>query len=475
MMTAMLAMSGLNWVIPAGEARTMLVKANLSSTGATQSDGYNMITFDIIEGGVDVTAQDADSNDIADAITGDAVNNAGTTPYVSVVVYNYGSITATNASDTPDKGIIVMNSSDNEVSKYKLTAAREAFLIEKFTTELDAGGDGDNFTGVALKYQTEIQWGTSEWTISPNKEFVYNTAALTFNFSGDARPYIPKDDYGYITALVDVDDYSGGTGADSGDYITLEMSSDDATEFKAYGAQSGHLLTGSNVTEAGTSGLNYKYIFRARPVFAKKAWSGDTNELARFTITADGYDVSFNGKDTDGMGDFNESLASPALEFDVIASGTEATTQTLYLYDWNNTIVSSVSGGLVNADITTENAVDGSESCNNASYDCLTTISFQFEEASTPVVIPEGTTKEFYIMIDNSLDFNNQDEYIQLKLMQDEGAADAVSAYDNCSIIWYDSTEDTKTQSVKGICMPPDMKGIGPLPLSFRLLGGTAQ
>ncbi|MFH1129231.1 MAG: hypothetical protein V1686_00630 [Patescibacteria group bacterium] len=452
------AYTGLNWIIPAGESRTLLVKVNLSSN--TPATAFEMISFDIADVSADVTAQDEDSNSV-DA-TGDASNGA-TNPNVSIAIYPYGSIAVVAANDTPDQNVLLMGSTNNEVSKYKLTGTREAFNLDTFSVGLDEDelADRTNFTGVAIKYQTAAQYGTSSWTVSSKKQFGA-TATVSFTFAGDARPYIPKDDSSYITALVDIDAYNAGTGAHSGDYFRMLAATTVANEIKAYGAQSGTLV--NTATQPADTGFNYQYIFRSKPFFEKVAWSGDNLELARFSITAIGYDVTFDGTSSDGMTLNTDTVVSASLEFDVMASGTDETTQTYYLYDWNNNIVSSVSA------VKTSHADNITE--NDANY--ITSISFQFEEASNAIIIPQGTTKTFYVMLDNANDFNNCDEYIYLKLNQNEGAIDANSNYDNCSVVWYDGTDDEGGNSFEHrICMPASIKNIGAFPFTFRSLTGT--
>jgi len=475
------AFTGLGWTIPAGQTRTLLVKANLSSN--IPSTSFDAVTFDLNDVSADITLQDKDGNSV-DA-TGDAVNVTAGDPSVAVAVYPYGSVAVVAANDTPDQNVIIMGTTNNEVSKYKLTGTTEAFNIDTFSVDLDEVGDRDNITGVALKYQTASQYGTSNWTVSSKKSFA-SLATLSFTFSGDTRPYVPKDDNSYITVLVDIDGYNAGTGADSGDYIKLSAATD-TNEFKAYGAQSGHLI--SSATEPATTGFNYQYIFRSKPFFEKVAWSGDNLELARFSITAVGYDVTFDGTDAGNLGMniqtdeeagtwTQDSVVSSAIEFDVIASGTDNTLQTLYLYDWNNAIISSVSNvGLSHADAVAETIASSGSGCSldyGTAYDiCVTSVSFLFEEATNATIIPQGVTKTFYVMLDNANDFNNTDEYIYLKLNQNEGDATANLAYDNCSIVWYDGTDDEGATFEHRIRMPANMKNIGAFPFTFRTLTGT--
>lgn len=473
------AYTGLNWAIPAGSSRTLLVKSNVSSN--IPSTSFDAIAFDIVTAASDVTTQDKDANSVD--TTGDSAN-AATDPNVAIAIYPYGSITVAAANDTPDQNVVVMGTINNEVAKYKLTGTTEAFNVDTFSVDLDEAADRTNITGVKLKYQTASQYGTSAWTTSPAKTFAV-LATLSFTFIGDARPYVPKDDSSYITALVDIDGYNAGTGAHSGDYIRLSAATD-TDELKVYGVQSGYLV--NSATEPAATGFNYHYIYRAKPFFEKVAWNGDNLELARFSITATGYDVTFDGTSSDGqfIKVVNttaeiwtlESVTSAAIEFDVIASGTDDTAQTLYLYDWNNAIVSSVSDvTLSHADAVTETLSSAGTGCSvtdgSTLEACVTTISFMFEEKSTAVVIPQDTTKTFYVMLDNANDFNNTDEYIYLKLNQNEGDSTGNANYDSCSVVWYDGTDDEGETFEHRICMPANTKNIGAFPFTFRTLTGT--
>lgn len=433
------AYTGLNWIIPAGETRTLLVKVNLSSNAP--ADALDMISFDIVTPASDITAQDSNSNSID--TTGSAVN-AGQA--VAIAIYPSGSVAVVVANDTMDQNVVVMGTLNNEVSKFKLTGTREAFSVDTFSVDLSDTARTSDFTGIALKYQTAAQYGTSAWTISPKKTFG-STATLSFTFAGDLRPYVPKDDSSYITALADIQGYNAGTGAGSGDYFILSAATD-TNEFKAYGV-SGTLVNSTN--QPATTGLNNQYIFRSKPFFAKEAWSGDPLELARFSITAGGYDVIFDGTSSDG---YPDSVVSASLEFDVIASGTDGETQTFYLYNQSNVIISSVS------DVSTSDAT-------------ITSISFQFEEPTVATIIPQGTTRTFYVMLDIATDFNNTDEYIYLKMNQDEGDVTANADYDNCSIVWYDGSNDEGLAVFEHrICMPANMMNIGAFPFTFRTLTG---
>jgi len=469
--------TGLNWTIPAGEQKTLLVKTDISSAApASASTADTWIAFDI-ENAADISAVDKDGNTV-DA-TGNNANTGASTPTTFFGVAKYGSLAMVAASDTPDKSIAVMGTTDNEVSKFKLTATDEAWYIAKFSVVLDDGQgvdatNLDNFSAVKVKYQTEAQKGTSNWTISAGKTFG-STASLGFSFSGSDRIYVPKDDSTYVTVLASIATYNGGTGAKSKVPFKMYPISGSTDSLLAYGAQSGEQLY--TVTEPASTGFSLHFVARSKPVFAKEAWSGGELELARFSITAVGYDVLF-----DGFDDAYE-LGSAALQFDIIASSTDAASIGLTLYDWNENIVSSVSG-FYSPDAGALDGFDGT----------VTSTSFLFEVKDT--TIPTDTTKTFHVDLSGAdlSDFSKTDEYIYLQLKNDDGGNIATGNYTagataleematqgfgfgNYNVVYQDGSNN---EGISGLGSPEDrfgmptlIKNIGPLPVTFRTLRGT--
>jgi len=466
--------TGLSWTIPAGSSKTLLVKGDISSAApASGSSADSYVAFDIETAADDISAVDKDGNTVT--TTNDGPNTAAS-PTTYFGIAERGSLAIVAATDTPDKSLAVMGTTDNEVSKFKLTGTSEGWNIEKFSIVLDDGGgvdteDRDNFSAVKIKYQTQTQWGTSNWTISSGKTFG-STASLAFSFSGADRIYVPKDDNAYVTVLASIASYNGGNGAKSKVPFKMYAAEYDADDFIAYGAQSGYYLT--TYSAPASTGFNLHFVARSKPVFAKEAWSGGELELARFSITAVGYDVVFNGKDND---DFAAGqITSACLQFDVVASSTDEAAIALTLYDWNENVLSSKSA---------YSAVSG-----NGFDGTAASVSFLFEVANA--TIPTGTTKSFHIDIAGAdlPDFSKTDEYIYLQLKNDDGANlatgsststgdnSATTSFDKGSynVVWDDGTldEGMSDWSTDGrIGLPSLIKNVGPLPITFRTLRGT--
>jgi hypothetical protein len=465
--------TGLNWVIPAGEQKTLLVKSSISSaTPASASTADTFIAFDL-EGQSDIVATDKDGNSVnasGYAANGGNSTDASVAPNTDFGIAKYGSLAIVAASDTPDKSVAVMGTTDNEVSKFKLTGTDEAWYIEKFSVALDDGQgidltNRDNFSAVKIKYQTEAQKGTSNWTISTGKTFG-STASLAFSFgTGSDRMYVPKDDSTYATVLASIATYNGGSGAKSKVPFKMYPIAGSTDSFLAYGAQSGEQVY--NIVEPASTGFNLHFVARSKPVFAKEAWSGGELELARFSITAVGYDVIFDGDDDIYTG----QTGSASLLFDLLASSTDDATGALTLYDWNENIVASKSSITWGAGT-------------------ATSVSFQFEVRD--VTVPQDTTKTFHLDLSGAdlADFQKTDEYIYLQLKNDLGGSTATgdaTLADNCTskafdtsdynIVYHDGSADEGlsdwcTDSRFG--MPALIKNIGPLPVTFRTLRGTA-
>lgn len=455
--------TGLSWVIPAGESKTLLVKTDISSAApASLSTADTWIAFDI-ENAADISAVDKDGNTV-DA-TGNNANTGATTPTTFFGIAKYGSLAMVAASDTPDKSIAVMGTTDNEVSKFKLTGTDEAWNIEKFSVVLTDGQEAsepddanrDNFSAVKIKYQTAAQAGTSNWTISTGKTFGA-TASLAFSFgTGSDRIYVPKDDSTYITVLASIATYNGGNGAKSKVPFRLYPMTGGTSSFLAYGAQSGEQLY--EVNEPAASGFNLHFVARSKPVFAKEAWSGGESELARFSITAVGYDVIFDGQDSADLTEF----ASAGFQFDVMASSTLGATGDLTLYDADGNVYASASA------ITWGGGTG-------------TTTKFLFEEKD--LTIGNGTTKVLHIDLSGAdiSDFDNTDEYIYLQLKNDDGAnlATGTMGWTERNIVYGDGTagegisEGTEDPDLR-FGMPAIIKNIGPLPITFRTLRGVVN
>lgn len=394
--------------------------------------------------------------------TGDAVDDSSIFPSTDIsgeeMTVEDSSLTIAAASDTPDKSIAVMGTNDNEISKFRITSTNEAFYIEKFSIVLDDGqgidsANRDNFSAVKIKYQTEAQAGTSNWTITSGKTFG-STASLAFNFIGTDRIYVPKDDSTYVTALVSIADYNAGNGAKSKVPFRIYPISGSTSSFKAYGAQSGvQIIT---FTDPTSTDYNLHYVTRSKPIFAKEAWSGGELEMARFSITAAGYDVIF-----DGTAGTENDIASACLGFDFIASSTDDATGSLALYDWNENIVAS------SGTITWGSGI--------------TSVSFVFEERD--ITIPAGTTKVFHIDMSGAdiADFSCTDEYIYSQLRNDNGGdlATGSMGFGQRNIVYHDGTNG---EGISGqgdpelrLGMPALIKNIGPLPINFRTLRGTGS
>ncbi len=452
--------TGLSWVIPAGTSKTLLVKNDVSSAApASASTADTWIGFDLVDVSADVSAIDKDGNTVE--ATGDASNPLAAT--VNYGVASYGSLAIDGASDTPDKSLVVMGTNDNEVSKFKLTGTSEAWYVETFSVLLNDGQESgeadtanrDNFSAVKIKYQTEAQYGTSNWTVSAGQGFGA-TASLAFNFSGTNRIYVPKDNDTYVTVLASIAGYDGGSGAKSKVPFKLIDIDGSTSSLKAYGAQSGSQLTSYTTDNAAETDINLHFVTRSKPVFAKVS-STATNELARFTITAVGGDVIFDG--TSGT---EADIASAALRFDVVASTTDDATINLYLYDWNENVVASreALGSLAGS---------------------VTSVSFVFEERD--VTVASGVTREFHVDLaaaDATTDFLKTDESIYLQLRNDDGGSLATGSmsFGERDIVWGDATNE-EGLSGQGdpelrFGMPALIKNIGPLPITFTVLRGTA-
>ena len=457
--------SGLTWTIPAGSSKTLLVKCDISSASpASASTADTWIAFDIGTASTAISAMDKDANTVS--ASGDNPNASGAT--VNFGIASYGTLAIDGASEQPDKNLVVMGSTDNEISSFKLTGTSEGWYIKTFSVVLDDGqgidtANRDNFSAIKLKYQTQSQWGTSNWTVSSGKTFA-SLASLAFSFTGDNRIYVPKDDNSFVTVLASIAAYDGGTGAKSKVPFKLYQIDGSTYSLEANGAQSGKQLYEYSTDNAATTDFNLHFVARSKPVFAKEATTTEY-ELARFSITAVGYDIVFDGVAQDAQ----EDIGSACLRFDVIASTNDAATLNFYLYDWNENVLASREAQAY--------------SSGNGYNGTLTSISFIFEEKD--LTIPAGTTKTLHVQLDPSdvNDFIETDEKIYLQLRNDDGGSYATGsmAYGQRDIVWHDGTNEESlsngTYAASGdpearYGMPSLIKNIGPLPMTFTVIQG---
>jgi len=328
-----LVYNNLNWNIPAGQTKTLLVKANLLNLAAPTKHYFG---FDIVNT-TDVTAVDS-SNNTVNAANEDKNGGASITTAVNVVDAGYLFVTEHDDSPSKQKNSLYWGQTGVTVSQFKLRSTNEAFLVDKITVDsADATDAKNNVAAVYLQYKNEA--GT---TVTTSAQPLDSNASTSFSFSGTNRPYVPKDLYTVVSVKIDtIGTYAAG--ATSGQDFAMNFDGSAAAAFEATGAGSMAKVYGSDTTNDDTNEFamtNKNYIYRSFPKFTvvsmpDGATSG-SSIIGKFDITAMGGEVKFG----------TTAAASGSLLFDTLSSGSLATAINATLYeDASNTILDTASLG----------------------------------------------------------------------------------------------------------------------------------
>lgn len=324
--------SNLTWTIPGGATKTLLAQVDLATNAAPTN---NIFSFDI-NATTDVTALDASSNTINLANRRVNGNGAATT----YVTYNdAGTLAVAAAADNPTATAMYWGQTGAVFSKFKFTSTNEGFYIERLNLYDSAGSTTNipnNIKSVSLTYTNKA--GNSVTSVGQS----FNSQASTsFAFSGDARPYVPKDGSLYVTVTANITpaaDFFRADGANFSIDLSVNPNSIATTndEFRALGEGSGTVkgtaltdLVGST-TKVDASNM---YVYRSFPQFTYVSTPATTiavgQDVFKFSITAmglaaDGATVFFDGTTIASPSLTVIEAASGSMRFAVIASGESA-------------------------------------------------------------------------------------------------------------------------------------------------------
>ncbi len=364
--TGTIKFSNLAWEIPAGSTRTLLVKVNLSTNNASGSNG-DFYSFDINTTS-DVTALDDSSNTVN---AGNADPNGATSPTKILTVKNSGSLTlvAINDGDVQKKALY-WGETGAKISKFRLTSTDEAQYLENFTVAASVAAEitdaAANVKKVKLTYKNKAG------NLLTAEQSFTNGASANFGFTGDSRPYVPKDSTLDILVSADLknnDDSGATTSTDSGSnanavFFSLDLvdryNGSSATGFRAVGEGSGAVIDGDGTNIADVAGTNNMYVYRVFPKFTVVALPAPYNLIGtptvfKFTVTAVGL--------TDSRLFFDNTAAgSGSIKFEVVASGqyagNSAASTAFSVYDGdgdlvdNSTLTADANGPAVKASLT---------------------------------------------------------------------------------------------------------------------------
>lgn len=242
--TFVVTYTNMDWSIGAGQTEIVYVTGDISNDAFANGDAEN-IAFGISSVN-NVTTEDGDGNTFAVTNT---VNTAATT-YVATT--QGGTLTVAVDSATARENIVISGTSNVEVSKFELTATREAFTVSKLSlsnrqsavTSTTTLGDYDNNVA-SVKISYEDSAGATQTSTG---YLVSGTA----QFSG-LDLYVPADGSTTITAYVTLNTIStSGSSATAGEWVDLAMAFD---TFEAVSEDSGSTYKAGNL-DAGSANLS---------------------------------------------------------------------------------------------------------------------------------------------------------------------------------------------------------------------------
>ncbi len=325
--TGTIKFANLNWNIPAGQTKKLLVKVNLSSNSTSGSNDY--FAFDI-DATTDVTAIDNASKTV-NATNADP--NGATNPTNVVTVSSTGTLKISTAPSNPIKKAVYWGQTDALFTVYRFRATDEAFLIERLNVITASGGEvvasaTANVDKVKVKYTNKA--GTA---MTAEASLDATNGSASFGFTGDNRPYVPKDSTLDVEIYANIKAKSGRTGTalstlGSEEMFSLDLSSGATNEFRAIGDGSGTLIEGNNSNIANATTGNNHVIYRVFPEFSQETLAASeplgTKDILKFKIKAKGL--------ADSRILFDDR-ASATLRFEVVASGGANSNMTARLYN----------------------------------------------------------------------------------------------------------------------------------------------
>lgn len=321
--TGTIVFNNLDWNIPAGQTKKLLVKADLSANPVSGTADY--FSFDI-DATTDVTALDSSSQTVN---AGNSDPNGATSPTVEIGVLASGTLAVALAPGTPITGAVYWGQNDVEFSRFRIRSQDEGFFIERLNiySADTASNVTANIDQVKLEYKNKAgETLTAVGTLNSN-------ASVSFGFSGDQRPYVPKDSSLDIVVKANIKpkaQRSGTALSTNGTEVnfSLDFSGGNADEFRAVGESSGVVIDGATNANIANVAGNNQYVYRVYPEFIQEPLAASepvgTKDVLKFTIKAHGL--------PDSKILFDEP-SSAQLRFEVVASGGADSDMTVSLYD----------------------------------------------------------------------------------------------------------------------------------------------
>ena len=304
------------YTVPAGTNKTVIVRA-IASTNAPY--GGNDDRFAFTMDADDITAEDANGS-VTATVSGTDVNGT-TNPVVGITVTGAGTITVAIDSGRPDAQIIIAGAPiEQELSRIKLTATKENFLVDKLTAQVNEAGSYDDVEYLKL-YDSAGAPLSGNVSLDSDGEATFSGLSINV-VRGVDTVLVIKGKIAAIGERTVATDGTAGTGADSGDSLTVSIETT-AGKFHAIGVSS------SAVDDAADAAVGQTMVVRkTKPAVAPASLpvtslSDATLVLYKFTVKADS----------------NNDVVLKAIQPDMtlndnsVAGTLDITSATVYLYD----------------------------------------------------------------------------------------------------------------------------------------------
>lgn len=276
----------LNFVIPKGQSKTLVVKADISSSATVNNKPAFRIANVADTTGVDIVAVDTEGNE--PTYSGDNVNDDVTT---NITILSSGAMNIAIAPDDSESkaGILVAGTNGVVLSKFNFTATNESLTVKKLRVYLDTDDATNANAGAGL-------------TDEVLRVYLYDGGSVVGSTSG----YTPSGTDGVVT----IEDLAWTVNKDQtktltvkADLATIANGADTGTELRAHIHKLGFEATGSattitafNLAAPASDGYaatgNVKVVYKTYPTVEWVAASGSTLntpldlEIARFKVKA---------------------------------------------------------------------------------------------------------------------------------------------------------------------------------------------
>ena len=461
--TGTMTFGNLNWNIPAGTSKTLLVRVDLYNNTASGTAG-DLYAFDIAATG-DVTSLDSDNTTVNPSAASAGVNG-GLTPTKVLTVKNSGSMTLATAASSPVAGALYWGQANAPVSKFRLSATDEGQYIEKLTIAASVAAEATdaaaNVKELVLTYKNK-----DGATLTTTQSFG-NAASVNFAWStGDVnRPFVPKDSSLELGVNVNMKAKDEGatqtTGTSAAALVQFSLDLVDsfngsyANGFRAVGEGSGTVLDGTGTNINDVIGAYNQNVYRIFPKIEHVALAAPysltgTPTVFKFSVTA-------MGLATANLRFDNQHKGSGSINFEVIASGDSGinttVSTTFSVLDETGTVIDGPSALRF---INDPSAADTSQTVaftQNTPYgvdpDINSSISFDF--TGQDIEIAGGGTRTFSIRLNNPTQHyanagttGRAADYFQVTLQDDQaGLINWVGDYDG-------TTNSLDTPSATGV------------------------